>query len=129
VKAIVANCREARETAKQVLADELKEREDSTTKDNRIPITYEQAISCLNIKPEGKVHSFLHTRFLAGADLDFARVNEMVRAAAAERKLLLSDELGGALRHDIAAWDWKYQEWCFLECDAKKVKRLVSALS
>ncbi len=93
------------------------------------PISAEQARSCLHISLADQVHSFWVSGFLSGADLELARVEDMLNGAAANGQLFLSDKLGGVMRHDILAWDSKYRQWTYLECVAEKVVQLRQALS
>jgi hypothetical protein len=48
----------------------------------------------------------------------------MIIGAESSQKLFLSDKLGTSLRHDVLAWDEKYQKWTYLECVAEKAQQL-----
>lgn len=97
-------------------------------KGSGVPITIEQAIGCLNIKPDDQVHSFTTGLFISGADLELTRVQEILSGAVAENRLFLSGELGGTMGHDVAAWDTRYRQWLFLECDPVKLEMLKRSL-
>jgi len=93
-------------------------------KKNKFPITAEQAFSRLKYTSGKRVHSFIIGICLSGADLDFDRVDEIIKAAASVNMLYISNELGAALRHSVAAWDHLYQEWIYLESITEKTEEI-----
>ncbi len=90
----------------------------------QIPISYVQARGCLCLSKDNRVHSFLMSAFLSGADLDLSRTEEMLASASESKKLFLSDALSSSLHHDVVAWDQKYHQWIYLECDKEKAEQL-----
>jgi hypothetical protein len=94
-------------------------------KSPKVPVTTEQALSCLEFKSDKRVHSFTKELIncFSGADLDFARVNEIISAAASVNLLFASD--GFEMDHNIAAWDHKYQQWFYFECIPDKINGLL----
>ena len=93
-----------------------------------IPVTYMQAVECLYITINNRVRSILSTGFIWGMDFDLPRVDEILKIAESNGKLFLSDKFGGEYRHDITAWDQKYQKWVHLECIPEEVKALKKML-
>ena len=102
-----------------------------TTINNKtlIPVTYAQAFECLYIELNNRVHSILTSGFIYGTELDLPKVHEILRTAESSGKLFISDKFGGEYRHDIAAWDQKYQKWVHLECIPEEVEALKKVLA
>ena len=99
----------------------------SKTQEITRPVSSVQALEALKIV-KGKVHSFLNAFYgLAGADMELSRIKDMLKDSEAQEKLFLSDTLN-CVGHDILAWDQKYQEWLYLECDKEKVVQLKALL-
>jgi hypothetical protein len=98
-------------------------------KKTSIPITSVQAFECLYININNRVPSILTSGFYFGTDLDLPRVEEILKNSESSNKLFLSDILGGELRHDITAWDQKYEKWAYFECLPEKVELLKKTLT
>jgi hypothetical protein len=93
-----------------------------------IPITSEQAMFCLKVKPDKRVHSFTITLWMSGCDVDLPMVETIITGAAEKNKLFYSEELC-AVHHEVVAWDQKYEKWTFFECVEKNVQALLQTLN
>jgi len=94
-----------------------------------IPINYKQALECLYITINNRVHSILSSGFIYGMELDLPRVEKILKTAEISGKLFLSDKFGEKYRHDITAWDQKYQKWVHLECISEEIEALKKMLT
>ena len=94
-----------------------------------ISVTYMQAAECLYITINSRVRSILSSGFIYGMDFDLSKVDEILKNAENIGKLFISDKFGGEYRHDITAWNPKYQKWVHFECIPEEVEALKKVLA
>lgn len=97
---------------------------ESSLQGDKVSISADQALTCLKYSSGKLVHSFTNSVFLSGADIDFVRVEEILKGAASVNMLFINDKLGKSLNYSIAAYDHLYQEWIYLECIPEKISEL-----
>ena len=97
-------------------------------KKTMIPVTYEQAVECLYVAINNRVRSILSSGFIYGMDFDLPKVDEILKNAERSGKLFISNKFGGEYRHDITAWNQKYQKWVHFECIPEEIEALKKML-